>query len=189
MPSKKLQILGVKLADPETVGLSAYEIAVKNGFKGSEVEWLESLVTRSWKSRETSDLNTAIENGIYKVSMLSCLNLPNGLYDGENPFTAATLFVEINDSQNLVNQRLTYQNITVLRHGNFGIDTETGEIDTIWDEWEYVNPPYDLNVEYRTIKRRFGQAVYEKLDDQGVMWWKIPEIHLDWTAYTDRYIQ
>lgn len=32
-----------KLSNPALVGYSAYEIAVQNGFKGTEKEWLESL--------------------------------------------------------------------------------------------------------------------------------------------------
>ena len=43
MATKKLQLMGVKLVNQEDYGLSAYEIAVNNGFKGSEEEWLASL--------------------------------------------------------------------------------------------------------------------------------------------------
>lgn len=39
-------------ADDVTEGASAYNIAVKNGFKGSEVEWLESLHGRDGKDGE-----------------------------------------------------------------------------------------------------------------------------------------
>jgi len=34
-------------------GLSAYEIAVNNGFSGTEQEWLDSLVAKSWTDYAT----------------------------------------------------------------------------------------------------------------------------------------
>ena len=38
-----------------------------------------------------------------------------------------------------------------------------------WSEWEYVNPPMALGVEYRTTERWQGKVVYTKLIDFGVM--------------------
>lgn len=40
-----------------------------------------------------------------------------------------------------------------------------------WGQWEYVNPPMDNGVEYRTIERFNGKAVYKKLED-GVLYWR-----------------
>ena len=36
-----------------------------------------------------------------------------------------------------------------------------------WSEWEYVNPPMILGVEYRTTERFMGKPVYVKLVDFG----------------------
>lgn len=41
--AKKLQVFGSFSSAGGSDGLSAYEVAKKNGFKGSETEWLESL--------------------------------------------------------------------------------------------------------------------------------------------------
>lgn len=38
-----------------------------------------------------------------------------------------------------------------------------------WGEWEWVNPPMQLGVEYRTTERWNGAAVYTKLVDCGEM--------------------
>ena len=32
----------------------------------------------------------------------------------------------------------------------------------VWNEWEYVNPPLLLGVEYRTTERHLGKPVYRK---------------------------
>lgn len=37
-----------------------------------------------------------------------------------------------------------------------------------WTEWEYVNPPMQVGVEYRTTERYLGKPVYVKLVDCGV---------------------
>ena len=39
-----------------------------------------------------------------------------------------------------------------------------------WLEWEYVNPPFMEGVEYRTIERRNGKAVYKKLVGDTIYW-------------------
>ena len=36
-----------------------------------------------------------------------------------------------------------------------------------WSEWEWVNPPMDIGVEYRTTERYMGKPVYTKLVDCG----------------------
>lgn len=38
-----------------------------------------------------------------------------------------------------------------------------------WREWEYVNPPMALNVEYRTTKRYLGKPVYTKMIPFGAL--------------------
>lgn len=43
MATKKLQLIGLRLVNEEDYGKNAYEIALDNGFVGTEAEWLESL--------------------------------------------------------------------------------------------------------------------------------------------------
>lgn len=38
-----------------------------------------------------------------------------------------------------------------------------------WDEWEWVNPPMQLGVEYRTTERWMGKPVYVKVVDCGTL--------------------
>lgn len=40
-------------------------------------------------------------------------------------------------------------------------------VDGVWTPWEYVNPPMQLGVEYRTTERYNGKPVYMKLVDCG----------------------
>ena len=46
------------------------------------------------------------------------------------------------------------------------IDRATG---VVWGEWEWVNPPMQLGVEYRTTERYLGKPVYCKLVDFGAL--------------------
>ena len=40
-------------------------------------------------------------------------------------------------------------------------------VDGVWSEWEWVNPPMKVGVEYRTTERWQGKAVYVKVVDMG----------------------
>ena len=55
----------------ETAGKSAYDIAVENGFKGTEAEWLESLKGKDGESLHILDIyNLAIERGEFNGSLM-----------------------------------------------------------------------------------------------------------------------
>ena len=41
--------------------------------------------------------------------------------------------------------------------------------DGVWQPWEWVNPPMELGVEYRTTERYLGKPVYAKVIDFGAM--------------------
>ena len=44
---------------------------------------------------------------------------------------------------------------------------KSGDYGATWSEWEYVNPPMLLGVEYRTTERYLGKPVYVKVVDFG----------------------
>lgn len=44
---------------------------------------------------------------------------------------------------------------------------ERKQINNVWGDWEYLNPPMNLGVEYRTTERYLGKPVYAKLVDCG----------------------
>lgn len=50
-----------------------------------------------------------------------------------------------------------------------GVRQERYCVDGTWGEWEWVNPPMSLGVEYRTTERWNGMPVYTKLVDCGAM--------------------
>lgn len=60
--------------ETEAGGKSAYDIAVENGFKGTEAEWLESLKGADGQSLQILDIyNAAVEDG-YKGSLLDFID-------------------------------------------------------------------------------------------------------------------
>lgn len=42
-------------------------------------------------------------------------------------------------------------------------------VDGVWTPWEYVNPPMQLGVEYRTVERYDGKPVYVKAVNFGIV--------------------
>ena len=42
-------------------------------------------------------------------------------------------------------------------------------VDGVWTPWEYVNPPMQLGVEYRTVERYNGKPVYVKAINFGAL--------------------
>lgn len=76
-------------------GKSAYQIAVDNGFKGTEKEWLESLHGDDYVLTE-SDKQEIAQEAANKVKLPTALPNPNaltftgavsGTYDGSEPLT------------------------------------------------------------------------------------------------------
>ena len=63
--------IGMSSCMMETQGKSAYDIAVENGFVGTEAEWLESLKGEDGKSLHIMDIyNSAIERGEFQGTLL-----------------------------------------------------------------------------------------------------------------------
>ena len=41
----------------------------------------------------------------------------------------------------------------------------------VWEAFEWIDPPMNVDVVYRTIERYNGNAVYKKLSSDGVLYW------------------
>jgi hypothetical protein len=41
-----------------------------------------------------------------------------------------------------------------------------------WGEWEWVNPPMAVGVEYRTTERYKNVAIYKKVNSNGDVLWR-----------------
>ncbi|MBP3647985.1 MAG: hypothetical protein J6K55_16390 [Clostridia bacterium] len=72
---------GLRMALDDYRGLSAYEIAVKNGFEGSETEWLASLKgldgkTHSVNGVEQIDGNILLTGDKIPISLSDARTLP-----------------------------------------------------------------------------------------------------------------
>ena len=98
------------------------------------------------------DANTAKRNGWYIGGGENAVNFPsyNHKY-GE-------LFVLTRN--NTIEQFAIYQGTICVRYSTDG--------GTTWSTWEWVNPPMQLGVEYRTTERYLGKPVYVMVVDCGV---------------------
>lgn len=52
---------------------------------------------------------------------------------------------------------------------SIAVRKSTDNGDGSWGPWEWVNPPMELGIEYRTVERFQGKPVYVKVVDCGVM--------------------
>ncbi len=97
----------------------------------------------------SSDFNTAINSGFYSMAGDGVINAPTAY-----PYFAyGNLLVESRMGA-LIKQTLFYGGYSAIRWSEDG--------GTTWKPLEYVNPPMQAGVEYRTTERHEGSAVYAK---------------------------
>ena len=54
---------------------------------------------------------------------------------------------------------------------------------SVWGEWEWLNPALSAGVEYRTTERIGNKAVYKKMDSAGKLWYRL-DGSTTWDLYT-----
>lgn len=110
------------------------------------------------------DINNATKNGWYSLAGTE-LNAPT-VDDGVQSVTGAMLFVQSSRSD-----RSKVQWMTIGNAGFFGYTLRRyyNPTSTEWSSWEWLNPPMQTGVEYRTTERRNGKPVYAKLIDFGLL--------------------
>ena len=96
---------------------------------------------------DCTDCNEAILNGAYYVFGESAVNHPG------HSMQYGCLFVYRRGSY--ITQVIHYDYYEAKRYSNDGGDT--------WGAWEWVNPPMQVGIEYRTTERWQGKPVYAKL--------------------------
>ena len=104
-----------------------------------------------------ADFNACIKNGWYRAYSNS-LNSPS--IGGWNARYGA-LLVSTRDS-------VIYHVYYVDRYSvMYTLERYSNDGGTTWSEWEYVNPPLQIGVEYRTTERYQEKPVYYKIVDCG----------------------
>ena len=105
---------------------------------------------------KSRDANNCVENGWYVCDV----NTPTGAW--------WYVFTVANYTNAIIVQKAWYYNggkvIECMRLGLLDASIAHGEG---WQPWEYVNPPMNLGVEYRTTERYLGKPVYCKVVDCG----------------------
>ena len=102
-------------------------------------------------SLPSTNLDSITYNGWYVIGRTSGLTNPP-------PFGWGVLHVYARNYKNLVQEFKSGQS-TVRRYS----------VDGTWQPWEWVNPPMQLGVEYRTTERYQGKPVYVKSLSMGNM--------------------
>ena len=109
-------------------------------------------------------INTLNESGLFWYRDIDTPIYPDG---GNSGVAGALLNIAGNRENTLASRQIFYPH---LPYGGvaFGIScmrvqTAEGE----WQPWEWVNPPMQLGVEYRTTERYLGKPVYVKLINLG----------------------
>ena len=119
---------------------------------------LQNNDPRNWGldlSKSLTDANDGTRNGFYAVTV-GAANVP---------FDYGVLLVHNLGNPNFVHQELTefFGGIKACRGGAW--DDSTSAVK--WQPWEWVNPPMQLGVEYRTTERYLGKPVYAMAVDCG----------------------
>lgn len=100
-------------------------------------------------------LNTAVKCGWYYFggdgSIANAPSLPGGGY--------GTLLVSSRASSSTVVQMCFFETVSTIAIRR--------RVDSEWQPWEYLNPPMQLGVEYRTTERYLGKPVYVRLVSCG----------------------
>lgn len=104
--------------------------------------------------KECNDCNNAIANGFYSLSGSTLKNGPSA----DTYLWYGSMFV-VNRLGNMIEQVIFYDNRAAFRSC----------MDGVWGEWEHLNPPMVLGVEYRTTERWNGKPVYTVLTSCGAI--------------------
>ena len=118
-------------ADPK----SAYDIAVENGFIGTEAEWLESLKGEDGKSLHILDIyNAAIEKGEFSGTLLEFVEQ---YFDGVNieGKSAYDLYVESLDDPSTA---MSEEDWLASLKGDTGADGEKGDAIDLYQTYQYL---------------------------------------------------
>lgn len=108
------------------------------------------------------DANTAVYGGFYYWGP-TALNVP---------FSYGAMIVIPRSSNSISKPSLTQiasqETSGILEtHAMLAIRKASDNGDGSWGEWEYINPPMESGVEYRTMERFWGRPVYYKIVDCG----------------------
>ena len=109
---------------------------------------------------EVSDWNNATKNGFYRDA--------KGTEEKHSPFIGVWScgYVTTWSSGALVQVAFGFPYV----NGKYvKCEKNRGYANGGWGEWEWVNPPMQLGVEYRTTERYFGKPVYAKTIDCGTV--------------------
>ena len=158
--------------DPSTDGAQTFNIqkALNDNWDRLDDAVKEILITLANKapagfglgSEYTSyiaDFNACIKNGWYRAYSNS-LNYPS---IGGLGARYGALLVLTRDST------IYHVYYVALYSVMYTIERYSNDGGTTWSEWEFVNPPMELGLEYRTTERYLGKPVYVKAVDCGAM--------------------
>lgn len=123
--------------------------------------------------KQVTDLNDAQDSGFY--SAIGAANIPTGIASAQY----ASVLVLCSQPDRVT--QVYFQDVTD-GDGAIAVRRLNGNG---WSEWEFVNPPMKLNVEYRTTERYKQKAVYKKLYTDGVIKWRLDG---ETTWHTDKPI-
>ena len=89
-----------------------------------------------------------------------------------NTYAASVFIGDVYSNRMLIiaSGNVSTSGITILAYTYNGYEMRVSVDDNgNWKPWEWVNPPMELSVEYRTTERYLGKPVYVKAVDCGTM--------------------
>lgn len=125
------------------------------------------------RSTDVAILNTLVKSGWYSVEFGVATAIVTD-------YTGAYLQVRVDAYE-------PTQLIQTARFTNSIYTIQRTMIAGVWKPWEWVNPPMNTGVEYRTTERYQGVAVYKKVDANGNILWR-KENETDWKTTSNSLV-
>lgn len=164
-----MSVMLVACGEKGETGLSAYEIAVKNGFNGSEAEWLQSLIGE--KGNTTSQSN-------YKLAenLMACVNIQANFtttgYKGNTYVSNGTGVIIEDDKEGgsayiLTNYHVIYEAINKANiNQSINVYLYGSEVSGMDIEAKYIGGTADYDVAILSIE---NSNVYKSSDAQAAV--------------------
>ena len=150
------EIVGAKTFVGDLVGTAGRAIADENGNRIDVTAYAPAGYGLGGECVEVLDWNTATENGFYWDT--------NGEDRKHSPFLGMAAWgytVAVKNDDAITQVAFTYATpnwnhalVQKIRHLKGAVG---------WSEWEWVNPPMEVGVEYRSTERWYGKPVYTRL--------------------------
>lgn len=169
-------------AIPGPEGQSAYDVAVSNGFQGTEEEWLDSLSNRKWKHLRDITINSSLKD-IMSTAEGTGMIFSFSTDKNGKPFSCTEFFIVFAGRPAFTNDYYAPLCIANLENSDFSKINSTKQFETSIVSGDGANNAYSsgtIDIISNTVIKTVGSQIRYAADDYASY---VADIHL--SASTD----